>query len=94
MFRRRQVQRLDIEVTARGVTLHWECTPGVVVRRTFTSASVGCAASEALRSGRPKTIEETILLLDRVAHERTATHPSVTAGPSARASRPNLHRRI
>lgn len=93
MFPRRQAQRLEIDVAARGLTVAWECAPGVVVRRTFVSATAGCAASEALRRTRPKTIEETILLLDRIARERAAGHPAVVSGPSSRLQRPNLHRR-
>lgn len=93
MFPRRQAQRLEIDVAARGLTVAWECAPGVIVRRTFVSATAGCAASEALRSTRPKTIEETILLLDRIAREGATSHPGARTGPSARAGRPDLHRR-
>ncbi len=93
MFLRRQAHRLDVEVTARGMTVAWECVPGIFVRRSFTSASAGCAAVETLRRRNPGTIREAVRILDEVALEHQAPHPAMTGGPSARIERSHLHRR-
>ena len=93
MFGKRASPQLDVEITARGLVVAWECAPGIVVRRAFPSASTGCAAVEALRDASPRTLEETILILDRVARARVAPHPAATLGPSSRLKRPNLRHR-
>jgi hypothetical protein len=89
MFGRRWTPRLEVELTSQGFALSWECSPGVVVRRRFSSVSLGCAAAAALGESSPRTLPESIALIEDVVRSHPASHAARMPRHASRHGRSN-----